>query len=215
MNAYKLLTMQDATVFLVDDDPSVRKALTRLITSKGYVVESFSSAKEFLKRDHYEGPACILLDIQMPGLDGLQLQEELTLVGYSIPIIFITGHGTVPISVQAMKGGAVDFLTKPFTANQVLTAINKAIQKNAKTRTILSEIQEIKSRVGSLTPREYDVFRLVVQGLLNKQVAIELGISEKTVKFHRRRAMEKMRADSLAELVLFAQKAGIVKQTSH
>jgi len=201
--------MPDAAVFLVDDDPSVRKALTRLISSKGYTVESFASASEFLKHNHYQGPACLLLDIQMPGLDGIQLQEELTLAGYLIPIIFITAHGTVPISVQAMKGGAVDFLTKPFTSNQLLSAIDKAIQRNSKKITELSEIQEIKDRVSKLTSREYDVFRLVVQGLLNKEVAAELGISEKTVKFFRRRAMEKMHASSLAELVLFAQKAGI------
>ena len=151
----------------------------------------------------------------MPGLDGLQLQEELTLAGYSIPIIFITAHGTIPMSVQAMKGGAVDFLTKPFTGKQLLSAIDKAVQKNVKQRTELSEVQEVKNRVSSLTEREYEVFRLVVQGLLNKQVADQLGISEKTVKFHRRRAMEKMHADSLAELVLLAQKAGIAKETTH
>jgi FixJ family two-component response regulator len=182
-----------------------------LITSKGYTVESFASANEFLKRNHYDGPACLLLDIQMPGLDGMQLQEELTLAGYLIPIIFITAHGTVPISVQAMKGGAVDFLTKPFTSVQLLSAIEKAIQKNSKTMTEVSEVQEIKNRVSSLTKREYEVFERVVRGLLNKQVASELGISEKTVKFFRRRAMEKMHAGSLAELVLFAQKAGIQK----
>jgi FixJ family two-component response regulator len=201
--------MQDAAVFVVDDDASVRKALTRLISSKGYRVESFSSANEFLKRNHYEGPACLLLDIQMPGLDGIQLQEELILAGYEIPVIFITAHGTVPISVHAMKAGAVDFLMKPFTSKELLSAINKAIERNAKKRTEVSEFQEIKNRVNSLTPRECDVFKLVVQGLLNKQVAAELGISEKTVKFHRRRAMEKMHAHSLAELVRLAQKAGI------
>lgn len=201
--------MQDAVVFLVDDDPSVRKALTRLITSKGYTVESFESAHEFLKRNRYDGPTCLLLDIQMPGLDGMQLQEELTLAGYLIPIIFITAHGTVPISVQAMKSGAVDFLTKPFTSHQLLSAVDKAIQRNSKKITENSEVQEIKNRVSSLTNREFEVFERVVRGLLNKQVASELGISEKTVKFHRRRAMEKMHAGSLAELVLFAQKAGI------
>jgi len=207
--------MQDVTVFLVDDDPSVQKALTRLIASKGYTIECFSSANEFLNRNHFDGSACLILDIQMPGLDGLQLQEELTLAGYSIPIIFITAHGTIPMSVQAMKGGAVDFLTKPFTGKQLLSAIDKAVQKNVKQRTELSEVQEVKNRVSSLTEREYEVFRLVVQGLLNKQVADQLGISEKTVKFHRRRAMEKMHADSLAELVLLAQKAGIAKETTH
>jgi FixJ family two-component response regulator len=147
----------------------------------------------------------------MPGLDGIRLQEELVLAGYQIPIIFITGFGTVPMSVQAMKGGAVDFLTKPFTEDQLLSAINKAIKRDAKKRTEFSEVKEIKDRMDTLTRREFDVFRLVVQGLLNKQIGVELGISEKTVKVHRGRAMEKMHAGSLAELVLFAQKAGLSK----
>jgi FixJ family two-component response regulator len=203
--------MHDAVVFLVDDDPSVRKALTRLITFAGYNVESFSSANEFLNRKPSENSACLVLDVQMPGLDGIRLQEELVLAGYQIPIIFITGFGTVPMSVQAMKGGAVDFLTKPFTEDQLLSAINKAIKRDAKKRTEFSEVKEIKDRMDTLTRREFDVFRLVVQGLLNKQIGVELGISEKTVKVHRGRAMEKMHAGSLAELVLFAQKAGLSK----
>jgi FixJ family two-component response regulator len=201
--------MQDTVVFLVDDDASVVKALTRLITSAGYVVESFSSAKEFMNGKHYEGSACLLLDVQMPGLDGLRLQEELLLAGNMIPIIFITGHGTIPMSVHAMKGGAVDFLTKPFTDDQLFSAIEKAIQKDTKNRTELSEVHEIKTRLDTLTRREFDVLCLVVQGLLNKQIGAELGISEKTVKVHRGRTMEKMHAGSLAELVLFAQKVGI------
>src|SRR5262249_15708088 len=141
-----------AAVFLVDDDPSVQKALTRLIASKGYKVECFSSANEFLNRSHFDGSACLILDIQMPGLDGLQLQQELLLAGYSIPIIFITAHGTIPMSVQAMKGGAVDFLMKPFSGKQLLSAIEKAIQRNAKKQNELSEVQVIKNRVSSLSP---------------------------------------------------------------
>jgi FixJ family two-component response regulator len=204
--------MQDVVVFLIDDDPHVRKAITRLIGTAGYAVESFASASEFLNRDRHDGTACLLLDLQLPGLDGLQLQEELALAGYTIPIIFISGHATIPTSVQAMKGGAIDFLTKPFKSDQLLSAIKLAFQKYDKKRSELSELQDIKNRISTLTPREYDVFRLVVKGLLNKQVAAELGIHEKTVKFFRRRAMEKMQANSFAELVVLAQKAGLALQ---
>jgi RNA polymerase sigma factor (sigma-70 family) len=201
--------MKTPVVFVVDDDLSIRRSLTRLISSAGYLIETFASAKEFLNRDHYNGPGCLLLDIQMPGLDGLRLQEELTLAGYFIPIIFITGHATIPMSVKAMKGGAVDLLTKPFTEDQLLEAIKNALEKDDQKRTEYSEIQEIKNRMNTLSPREFDVFKLVVQGLLNKQIGFELGISEKTVKVHRARAMEKMRAGSLAELVHLAEKAGL------
>ncbi len=201
--------MQDPVVFLVDDDSSVRKALTRLVSSAGYPVESFSSAQEFLNRNPSQDLGCLLLDIRMPGINGIELQEELLLTGNPIPIIFISAHASVPISVRAMKGGAVDFLTKPFSEKELFTAIRNAIEKAAKTRTEISQVQEIKERMRSLTPREFDVFRLVVHGHLNKQIGAILGISEKTVKVHRGRVMEKMKASSLAELVLFAQKTGL------
>lgn len=206
--------MEDPVIFLVDDDPSVRKSLSRLISSAGYPVEAFSSAREFLNRNPSQDSGCLLLDLKMPDINGIELQEELILTGNTIPIIFISGHANVPISVRAMKGGAVDFLTKPFNGDQLFSAIKSAIEKRAKKQTEDSQIQEIKERTVSLTPREYDVFRLVVHGYLNKQIGASLGISEKTVKVHRSRVMEKMRANSLAELVLFAQKAGAMSDES-
>ena len=207
--------MQDQVIFLVDDDPSVRKSLSRLISSAGYPVEAFSSAREFLNRNSSEEePGCLLLDLRMPDINGIELQEELLLTGNSIPIIFISAHANVPMSVRAMKGGAVDFLTKPFSGDQLVSAIKTAIEKNSRKRNEDSQLHEIKERLGSLTPREYDVFRLVVHGLLNKQIGAQLGISEKTVKVHRSRVMDKMRASSLAELVLFAQKVGAMSDES-
>lgn len=206
--------MQDPVIFLIDDDPSVRKSLSRLLSSAGYPVESFSSAREFLNRNPSHDSGCLLLDLRMPDINGIELQEELVLTGNSIPIIFISAHADVPISVRAMKGGAVDFLTKPFSGDQIVSAIKTAIEKSVKKRIEDSQTQEIKERTSSLTPREYDVFRLVVQGLLNKQIGAQLGISEKTVKVHRSRVMEKMRASSLAELVLIAQKAGTMSGES-
>lgn len=202
--------MHDPVVFLVDDDPSVRKSLSRLISSAGFRVESFSSAHEFLNSNATDESGCLLLDIRMPGINGIQLQEELILTGNPMPIIFMSAHASVPISVRAMKGGAVDFLTKPFAADELVSAIKTAIEKVAKKRTEISEVHEIKERIANLTPREYEVFQLVVQGLLNKQIGSQLGISEKTVKVHRSRVMDKMKAGSLAELVLFAQRAGVM-----
>jgi RNA polymerase sigma factor (sigma-70 family) len=206
--------MQDPVIFLVDDDASVRKSLSRLISSAGYPVEAFSSAREFLNRNSSEEPGCLLLDLRMPDINGIELQEELLLTGNSIPIIFISAHASVPLSVRAMKGGAVDFLTKPFSGDQLVSAIKTAIEKNSRKRSEDSELHEIKEHLNSLTPREYDVFRLVVHGLLNKQIGAQLGISEKTVKVHRSRVMDKMRASSLAELVLFAQKVGAMSNES-
>lgn len=200
--------MQEPVVFLVDDDPSVRKSLSRLISSAGYPVEAFSSAREFLNRNPSDDSGCLLLDIRMPGINGIELQEELVLSRKPMPIIFMSAHASVPISVRAMKGGAVDFLTKPFSADELVSAIKNAVDKITKRRSEDSQLHEIKERISSLTPREYEVFRLVVQGFLNKQIGSQLGISEKTVKVHRSRVMEKMKAGSLAELVLFAQKSG-------
>lgn len=204
---------QDPIVFIVDDDESVRKSLARLITSVGLKVETFSSAIEFLKRDPYDGPACLVLDIRMPGLSGLDLQEELAKAQRTLSIVFITGHGNISMSVQAIKAGAVDFLEKPFEEQALLDAVNLAIQKDRLAKEKLAELREIQERVESLTPREREVFALVVTGMLNKQIAFEMGISEKTIKVHRARVMQKMQADSLADLVRMSEKAGVKPAT--
>jgi FixJ family two-component response regulator len=199
----------DANIFIVDDDSSVRTALKRLIKSVGHKVTTFSSAREFLDHDHPDAPSCLVLDIRMPGLSGLELQEQMAAQGLTMPIIFITGHGNIPISVRAMKAGAVDFLEKPFDDQALLDAIHHAIAKDTQTKQEQAEIDEIKQRVTSLTPREHDVCSLVITGMLNKQIAFELGTSEKTVKVHRARVMQKMSAKSLADLVRLAEKAGV------
>ncbi len=197
-------------VYVVDDDPSVLKALGRLIRSAGFLVQTFDSARGFLDFDHFEGPCCLILDVQMPDLTGLDLQEELTFRNLSLPIIFLTGHGNIPMSVRAMKAGATDFLTKPCDDATLLKVIYNAIEKDRKAREERAAIDAIQKRTDKLTPRENQVLRLVIGGLLNKQIAYELGISERTVKVHRARVMTKMEADSVAELVRFAEKVGIV-----
>ena len=196
-------------VFIVDDDESVRKALSRLIKSVDLKVETFSSANDFLKRDPYDGPACLVLDIRMPGLSGLDLQAELAKSERTSSIVFITGHGNIPMSVQAIKAGAVDFLEKPFEEQALLDAVHLAIQKDRLVKEKLAELRKIQERVESLTPREREVFALVVTGMLNKQIAFEMDISEKTIKVHRARVMQKMQADSLADLVRMAEKASV------
>lgn len=196
-------------VFVVDDDKAVRKSLERLIKSVDLTVQAFSSAREFLESDPSAGPSCLVLDVRMPGLSGIDLQKELGKMGYTIPIIFITGYGDIPMSVRTMKRGAIDFLTKPFNDQDLLDAIHRAIEKDKQTRREQDEIGTIQQRVDSLTPREREVFSLVVIGMLNKQIAYDLGMSEKTVKVHRSRVMDKMQADSLAELVRLAYKVGI------
>lgn len=196
-------------VFVVDDDASVRKGLERLIKSVGLEVETFASAREFLHRGRYDGPGCLVLDVRMPGLSGLDLQKELAAADYSMPIIFITGHGDISMSVKAMKAGAVDFLPKPFNDQDLLDAIHKAIDKDIRARKKRAEIAETQRRVDTLTPREYQVFTLVITGMLNKQIAGELGASEKTIKVHRARVMQKMQVVSVAELVRLAEKVGI------
>jgi len=202
------MTDIDPIVFIVDDDGSVRKALSRLINSVGLNVETFASAHDFLKRELYNGPACLVLDIRMPGLSGLGLQEELAAVGLTIPIIFITGHGSIPMSVQAMKAGAVDFIEKPFEDQTLLEAINQSLRKDKKAKLEQAELREIQQRLDSLTPREREVFAYVVSGRLNKQIAFELGTTERTIKAHRARVMEKMQANSLADLIRLAEKVG-------
>ena len=197
------------TVFVIDDDLSVRKSLSRLLRSIGYAVETFCTAEEFLGREHFEGIGCIILDVQMPGLSGMDLQVELGKAEYSMPIVFITGHGDIPMSVEAIKKGAVHFLTKPFDENDLLGAMREAIEKDRKAKAEQAEVQDIRRRISLLTPREYEILRHVITGSLNKQIAFTLNIAEKTVKIHRGRVMEKLRVDSVAELVRLAEKAGI------
>jgi FixJ family two-component response regulator len=203
--------MAPATVvFVVDDDASVRKSLTRLISEAGYSVQAFASAREFLARPPSAGPSCIVLDVRMPGVTGLDLQQTLTGAVHQIPIIFITGHGDISMSVKAMKAGAVDFLTKPFAGKDLLEAIQRAVTKDMQDIRAAARTDEIRERVKQLTPRESQVFALVVTGMLNKQIAAELGVGEKTIKVHRARVMEKMRAGSVAELVRLADEVGII-----
>jgi FixJ family two-component response regulator len=197
------------TVFLVDDDVSVRRALARLIKSAGYQVRSFASAREFLDGGcSNEGPGCLVLDVRMPGLSGMDLQRELQRTRLILPIVFITGHGNIPMTVHAMKAGAVDFLQKPVRDKDLLHAIEQALARAVRERAELEEGKDIQSRVEKLTTREREVMNLVVRGLLNKQIAFELGTAEKTIKVHRARVMEKMKVDSLADLVRLAEKIG-------
>jgi RNA polymerase sigma factor (sigma-70 family) len=201
--------MTDSTVFVVDDDALVRRSLERLILSVGLRVKTFSTAQEFLECKRPEGPACVVLDVRMPGLSGLDLQEKLSATGLDMPVIFVTGHGTVPMSVRAMKAGAIDFLQKPFDDQILLDAIQRAIDKDRQATEERAGLHELERRLDSLTPREREVFALVVSGLLNKQIAGELGTSEKTIKVHRARVMQKMEADSLAHLVRMGEKVAI------
>ena len=200
---------QEPIVFIVDDDQSVRKALSRLIKSVDLNVEAFSSADELLKHEHHDGPACLILDVRMPGMSGLVLQAELSRANRTLSIVFITGHGSIPMSVQAIKAGAVDFLEKPFEDQALLDSVNLALKKDRSARQKQAEFSEIQEKVKSLTPREREVFARVVTGMLNKQIAFELGTSEKTIKVHRARVMKKMQADSLADLVRMSEKADL------
>ncbi len=202
------MTEKNTVVFIIDDDPSVRKSLSRLLRSIGQTVETFSSAEEFLARDRFNGIGCILLDVQMPGLSGMDLQAALSKAETSMPIVFITGHGDIPMSVEAMRKGAVHFLTKPFDDNELLRAIGEAIEKDRKAKAEQTELQDLREHIRLLTPREYEILRYVITGMLNKQIAFTLGIAEKTVKIHRGRVMEKLRVNSVAELVRLAEKAG-------
>ena len=201
------------TVFLVDDDHSVRRALTRLVKSAGYEVQAFASGREFLEfwRASCQGAACLVLDVRMPGLTGLDLQRELQAASAVLPIVFITGHGDIPMGVQAMKEGAVDFLPKPVSDKDLLKAIEQALGRARQAHAERAELDDISRRLNSLTPREQEVMQLVVKGYLNKQIAFELGTVEKTVKVHRARVMDKMKVRSLAELVRLAERAGATK----
>jgi len=196
-------------VFVIDDDPSVRRAIRRLIGSVGLQVELFGSAQEFLRRKRRDAPSCLVLDIRLPGISGLDFQRELAVANVHIPIIFITAHGDIPMTVRAMKAGAVEFLTKPFHDQDLLDAIHVALERDRDKRKQEAEIAILRQRWESLTPREREVLPLVVSGLLNKQIAWEIGTSETTVKVHRSQLMRKMGADSLAELVRLAERIGI------
>ena len=204
------LQESDAIIAIVDDDPSVRRGLQRLIRSVGWKAESFASAQEFLARPRTEAsPSCLVLDLQLPDLSGLDLQKRMAEAGLETPIVFLTGHGNIPASVKAMKAGAIEFLTKPVDERDLLKAIQEAIERDRRTRKQHADLRELRDRYESLTAREREVMQQVVSGLLNKQIAGELGITEDTVKFHRGHIMGKMRAGSLADLVRMAENLGV------
>ncbi|MFZ2089565.1 MAG: response regulator transcription factor [Desulfobaccales bacterium] len=200
---------KQATVHVIDDDPSVRAGLARLLKSVGLTVKVFASATEFLDQAAPEQPGCLIVDLRMPAMSGLELQEQLKSRHQDLPIIFLTAYATVPASVRAMKHGALDFLEKPVDDQVLLDAVSQAIERDRENRLKRAEAKAVQDRLSSLTPREYEVLTLIITGRLNKQVAYELGTTEKTIKVHRARILEKMNCDSLAQLVRLAEKAGI------
>ena len=203
------VTTTAPTVIVIDDDPEIREALSSLIRSVGFQPKLLASVSEFLKSGRPEGPSCLVLDVRLPGQSGFDLQRELAATHIRLPTIFITGHGDIPMSVRAMKGGAIEFLTKPFGKQELLDAIKEALLRDGEARRQRSESFELARRLATLTPRERQVLALVVTGRLNKQIAGELGTTEETIKVHRGRVMSKMGADSLADLVRMAEKLKI------
>jgi FixJ family two-component response regulator len=203
------MTTATAMVFVIDDDQSVRKSLQRLLDAANYKTALFNSASDFLQRLAYPGPSCIIIDVRMPGLNGMDLQKTLIDSGREEQLVFITAHGDIPMCAQAMKAGAVDFLSKPFKPKQLLESVERALSRSAEQRRRASEKNHARSLLERLTAREYEVMELVATGLLNKQVGGELGMAEKTVKTHRAHVMQKLRITSVAELMVVLQKAGV------
>ncbi len=200
------MTETEPTIFIVDDDPSIRQSAQMMLESVGFKVKTFISGQDFLKAKIREDLGCLILDVRMPGISGLDLQDKLASANTALPIIFITGHGTVPMSVRAMKSGAVDFLQKPFEEQELLDAINLAITRQREKKSKIDETEKLRRRIKALTSREHEVFSLLVAGMANKEIAFELGTSERTIKFHRANIMEKTNSGSLADLVHIAEK---------
>jgi FixJ family two-component response regulator len=209
------MTSANPLVFVIDDDESVRKGLKRLLNSADYESEVFKSASDFLARAPHPGPACVIVDVQMPGLNGLEFQQALIQRRREEQLVFITGHGSIPMSVEAMKKGAVDFLPKPFKPRELLKCVERALARSVEQRRNATEKNQARALFDTLTPREFEVMQLVITGMLNKQVGGELGMAEKTVKVHRGRVMQKLGVTSVAELVRSAQKAGVASPTEH
>lgn len=203
------MNASDAVVYVVEDDASFRKSIQRLVRGWGYEVHAFDSANDYLTQASIRSPGCLLLDVRLPDIDGLSLQQQLIEKGNPLPVIFMTGHGSIPMGVQAMKNGAVDFLPKPFKAEELLRAIDKALERNLHDVQAAQENKEISALIDTLTPRENEVLRWLITGQLNKQIAYALGTTERTIKAHRSRVLEKTKVSSIAELVRLAEKAGI------
>ena len=203
------MTFADPLVYVIDDDMSMLKAIGRLLESEDYSVEMFTGAREFLARAPHTGPSCVILDLNLPGLNGLELQQALAERGLGEQIIFITGGGSVPTCVQAMKAGAVDYLSKPFRDEELLYALGQALKRSSEQWLQLAQRKKVRERLATLTPREFEVLNLVIAGMLNKQIASQLGTTEGTIKVHRGRVMQKMGVTSVAELVILTQRAGI------